>query len=162
MSDSPVPIFEDDRPDLINQLGRTAAAANRLVLHFVMDAGLTGIQPSHADVLFRLMLSGSSLSMTELARSIGRDPSTVTALIKKLKAAGFVETVKHKGDGRMTNVRLTARGEELKSVFGRIRLRLLSVMEDTLSEEQLSLAYELLLLLEERFRKAVQPNINGM
>ena len=49
--------------------------------------------------------------------AIGRDPSTVTALVKKLAAAGYVRTEKGVEDRRATIVSLTERGRGLRGEF---------------------------------------------
>ena len=79
--------------DLVNQLSRTLAQANRFIAIKLKERGLDGIAPSHGDILMQLFACGEQ-PMQELARAIGRDPSTVTALVKKLAAAGYVRTEK--------------------------------------------------------------------
>lgn len=58
--------------------------------------------------------------MMELANKIDRDKSTMTALVKKLVAMGYIETVKDKKDSRVTLVTLTKKGLQLKPDFDEI------------------------------------------
>jgi DNA-binding MarR family transcriptional regulator len=58
--------------------------------------------------------------MREIAKKIGRDKSTVTALIKKLIAIGYVEKRKDPSDSRVTLIKLTKEGLGLKQNFEEI------------------------------------------
>ena len=66
----------------VNQLARTLALANRFITEQLEQHGLAGIAPSHGDIFVQLFAHGE-LPMCELAQRIGRDPSTVTALVKR-------------------------------------------------------------------------------
>ena len=85
----------------VNQLARTLGLANRFLLEQLEQYGLAGIAPSHGDILVQLFAHGE-LPMSELAQRIGRDPSTVTALVRKLAAGGYVSTAKLPEDKRVT------------------------------------------------------------
>ena len=78
----------------VNQLARTLGLANRFLLEQLEQYGLAGIAPSHGDILVQLFAHGE-LPMSELAQRIGRDPSTVTALVRKLAAGGYVLSLIH-------------------------------------------------------------------
>ncbi len=73
--------------------------------------GLAELAPTHGDILFVLAKQGRA-SMQELARAIDRDKSTVTALVDKLVALGFVEKVPDPVDGRGTIVVPTKRARQ--------------------------------------------------
>jgi len=77
---------------------------------------MSGLAPSHGAILFELFQS-EAISMKEIARRINRDKSTVTALVKKLVAQGYVETERDPGDSRVTLVRLTEEGRRLRPGF---------------------------------------------
>lgn len=100
----------------VSGLSRTLAAANGFILDQLRHCGLKGIVTSHGDILMKLFADGPT-TMQELASAIGRDPSTVTSLVKKLAAGGFVETRKSTDDRRATEVHLTATGRALEGDF---------------------------------------------
>jgi DNA-binding MarR family transcriptional regulator len=74
--------------------------------------------------------------MRVLADRIDRDKSTVTALVKKLVALGYVETLDDPGDKRVTLVRLTQKGEDLKKTFGEISRMLLDTVYRGFSQRE--------------------------
>ena len=64
--------------------------------------------------------------MQELSEKIHRDPSTITALVKKLVLGGYVQTQKSSIDKRRTEVSLTSKGKSLRSTFETISTTLVS------------------------------------
>ena len=78
--------------------------------------GINDIVPSHGDIIASL-LKNDSLTMNELALKIGKDPSTVTTLVKKLNVLGYTKVEKDFNDKRANRVSLTLKGKELKPVF---------------------------------------------
>ena len=93
--------------------------ANRIIIRELRDRNIKGLSPSHGDIMFFLFHSGSA-SMMELAKKIDRDKSTLTALVRKLVAMGYVETARDKNDSRVTLVTLTKKGWQLKPDFDEI------------------------------------------
>ncbi len=90
--------------------------ANRLIVKELRRRSVSGLAPSHGAILFELF-QAEAIPMKEIARRINRDKSTVTALVKKLLAHGYVETERDSEDSRVTLVRLTERGRRLKPDF---------------------------------------------
>lgn len=76
--------------DIVSLMSRTLGAANRYLVELMAREGLAGIVPSHGDILMQLF-AHDAMSMAALAEAIGKDPSTVTALVRKLANAGYVE-----------------------------------------------------------------------
>lgn len=124
--------------DLISCLSRTLRAANRYIAEQLEDAGLGALSPSHGDILAQLFIN-EPLTMQDLSESIQRDPSTVTALVKKLVDADYVETSKSAEDGRVTQVRLTDKGCALKPHFESISTDLVNAQERGISAEDLKI-----------------------
>lgn len=96
--------------DFVSTLSRTLAAANRFLMTRLRDEGLDSLVPSHGDILMHLFVH-EDVTMHELAQAIGREPSTVTCLVRKLANAGYVQTAKHDGDRRITYASLTEQGD---------------------------------------------------
>lgn len=93
---------------------------NYLMKQFIVSElekqGIDEIVPSHGDIIASL-LKNDSLTMNELAIKIGKDPSTVTTLVKKLIALGYTKVEKDFKDKRASRVSLTLKGKELKEIF---------------------------------------------
>lgn len=140
--------------DMVHRLSVTVAQANRFIAAQLKARGLTGIAPSHGDILAQLFASDER-SMQELAHAIGRDPSTVTALVKKLAAAGYVRTEKRADDRRATVVSLTARGQELRGDFAAISRELLAVQSRGIDAEEQETMRRVLATMRKNFERAL-------
>jgi DNA-binding MarR family transcriptional regulator len=93
--------------------------ANKLIDKELRARHIHGLAPSHGAILFELFHS-ATIPMKEVAKRINRDKSTVTALINKLTALGYVEKIKDPNDNRIMLVSLTKKGRELKPDFDQI------------------------------------------
>jgi len=93
--------------------------ANKLINRELRSRNIHDLAPSHGAILFELFQS-ETIAMKEIAERINRDKSTVTALIKKLMALGYVEKIKAPNDSRVTLVRLTKKGQKLEPDFDKI------------------------------------------
>lgn len=143
--------------DLVNQLSRTLAQANRFLTFKLKERGLDGIAPSHGDILMQLFARGE-LPMQELACAIGRDPSTVTALVKKLAAAGYVRTRKGAEDRRATIVSLTGRGRALRGEFEAVSAALLEVQARGIDAGDMETARRVLAAVRDNFENAMRKD----
>lgn len=141
--------------DLVNQLSRTLACANRFIVAQLRERGLEGIAPSHGDILARLFAAGE-LSMQDLAHAIGRDPSTVTALVKKLVAAGYVGTRKDPRDRRATIVSLTERGCSLQGDFQAVSCMLRDVQSQGIDAADFAVVRQVLAAVRGNFENALK------
>ena len=115
--------------------GSITEKADKLINRELRARGIRGLAPSHGAILFELYRS-ETIPMKEIARRISRDKSTVTALIKKLEAFGYVEKIDDREDGRVTLVRLTKKGLELKPAFDGISEMLLERVYEGFSTEE--------------------------
>lgn len=139
----------------VNQLSRTLALANRFLTMRLEQQGLSGIAPSHGDILVQLFAHGE-LPMSDLAARIGRDPSTVTALIKKLAAGGYVTTSKLSGDKRVTLVSLTPQGQQLQPTFESISNDLCEIQARGVTENDLATLDKVLRAIQNNFKTALE------
>ena len=106
----------------ITVVGMVAAIrrlANEHMLRQLSDLGLEGLGPSHAGILGRLFHHGD-MAMAEIAAAIRRDKSTVTTLVRKLEALGYVSRHKASDDARKSLVSLTPKGRALRPGYERI------------------------------------------
>ena len=70
------------------------------------EAGLTGLAPSHGDVLACLFKEGEA-TMQKLAAFAHRAKPTTTVLVDKLEKMGLVRRERSEDDARRTRVTLT-------------------------------------------------------
>lgn len=145
-----------ERPcnDLISLMSRTLSAANHLILKLLAEEGIKNLVPSHGDILMCLF-SNDAIPMATLAESIGKDPSTVTALVKKLMDAGYVQTEKDACDKRITNVSLTEKGLGLRTSIQRVNDKLTETMGNGIPEGDLSITRKSLLKMKGNFEEMV-------
>ncbi|MEA5019246.1 MAG: MarR family transcriptional regulator [Gordonibacter sp.] len=141
--------------DTVNQLSRTLALANRFLIARLEQQGLVGIAPSHGDILVQLF-AHDELPMSDLAQRIDRDPSTVTALIKKLAAAGYVTTSKLNDDKRITLVSLTPKGQQLQPAFESISNDLCEIQVRGIEENDLTTLNNVLRTMQDNFKTALE------
>jgi DNA-binding MarR family transcriptional regulator len=104
-------------------IGRVQYKANRLLTRELKAHRIKGLAPSHGEILGSLMVRGP-LPMSEIARIIDKDKSTITALVNKLIKLGYVEKKKHSADNRISLIALTEKGAALKSDFQLIAQKL--------------------------------------
>ena len=105
----------------VNMLSQTLTAANAYLVSLLSQAGLKDLVPSHGDILVALFAQ-ETITM----QKIHRDPSTITALVKKLVLGGYVQTQKSVTDKRRTEVSLTPKGKSLRSTFETISTTLVN------------------------------------
>lgn len=144
----------------VSTLSRTLAAANRFLSLRLREEGLDTLVPSHGDILMHLF-AHESVTMHELARAIGREPSTVTSLVKKLANAGYVQTDKHGSDRRITYVTLTDEGKELRDIFDGISAQLVSVQMDRVTPQGFDITRDTLETMRRNFEEALDTHGKG-
>jgi MarR family transcriptional regulator, organic hydroperoxide resistance regulator len=67
---------------------------------------------------------GDGRAISAIAERVALEPSTITPLVQRLEAKGFVTRRRCSRDERLVEVFLTAKGEELKTLSGRLRATL--------------------------------------
>lgn len=71
------------------------------------------------------------LAVKDVAARLDLDPATVTPLLKRLEALGYVERVRSAADERIVNVRVTAAGRTLKEQARSVPTELFCAMQQT-------------------------------
>lgn len=143
--------------DFAYEVSRTRRLVNQLLTTELERRGYVGLAPSHGDILAQLFDS-ERMRMTELSRRIKRDPSTVTALVRKLVKLGYAKTARDETDGRATVVLLTKRGRELERDFAQISAVLRTTWMDGNSAEDLAAAARVLSVMQRNLRAAIERN----
>jgi len=102
----------------------TRAGINRYLLQELKRLGIEGLAPSHGAILYHLF-NNDQVTMKDLAKAVRRDKSTVTALVGKLVANGYVEKMSSAQDQRTVCVRLSAKGAALQPAFEEVSRNLI-------------------------------------
>lgn len=121
--------------DAISLISKIREKVNRLIEAELSKNGLDGIVTSHGDIIDALF-NKPRMTMAEIANKIGRDKSTVTALIDKLMKFGYVVKERDTKDTRVVYVALTSKGQELKPIFQEISANVLGVFYSGISENE--------------------------
>ncbi|WP_310145395.1 MarR family transcriptional regulator [Paenibacillus amylolyticus] len=130
-------------------IARIRDHVNKRIVHELEQHEVTGIVPSHGDVLMFLYRE-EALSIKMLAERVQRTQPTVTVLVNKLEKLGYVERHKSAEDSRVTMIRLTEQGRKLEPVFNQVSIQINEMIYAGLSDEQ---AEQLELLLSSIVRK---------
>jgi MarR family transcriptional regulator, organic hydroperoxide resistance regulator len=106
----------DDVTQLITRIARmqrTTIAAELAPL---------GLHPGQ-DALLRCLWDTDGQTQTQLVDALGVEAPTVTKMVHRLEAAGFVRRRAHARDRRATEVWLTAAGRNIRAEVNRVRTR---------------------------------------
>ncbi|WP_228353418.1 MarR family winged helix-turn-helix transcriptional regulator [Variimorphobacter saccharofermentans] len=121
--------------DIISLISRIRQKVNAFIISELSQGGMEGIVVSHGDILYALFQK-ERMTMAEIASKIGKDKSTVTALVNKLVNYGYVSKERDTRDSRVTYVVLTPTGKELKPLFEEISQKVLEVFYTNVTEEE--------------------------
>ncbi|MCK9390243.1 MAG: MarR family transcriptional regulator [Syntrophales bacterium] len=135
---------------LIFLIGRIQYKAGKLLTHELKAHHIMGLAPSHGEILGSLMMRGP-LSMSEIARIIDKEKSTITVLVNKLIKMGYVEKTKHGTDNRISLVALSMKGEALRPAFKIISNKLKTKAYKDISDEEKETMFRLLTKLNDNF-----------
>ena len=116
-------------------MSRIREQANKLIVRELRQQGVEGIVPSHGEIMVHLF-AAEECTMQNLAKQFNRTKPTVTVLIEKLVACGYVVKEKSAEDNRVTLIKLTAKGWELKPIFEVISAKMNAVVYQGLCEEE--------------------------
>lgn len=105
---------------------------------------------SHGFILYTLSIS-ESLTMTDLAKSINKDKSTTTALIKKLEKAGLVERTSSDKDRRVIYIKLSPQGAAYASSMAAISKELTQTCYKNFTEQEKVTVFSLLTKISSNF-----------
>lgn len=126
--------------------------ANDFIVRRMAELGLEGLAVSHGDILGQLIFHGDGMTMADLAERIRRDKSTITALVRKLEAGGFIRKEKDLDDARITRVWLTDKSMALRSDFELISYELITKAYGGFNEKESEECYTYLTRILDNFR----------
>ena len=133
---------------VISQIAKIRERINRIIVQELREHGIDGIVTSHGDI-FYVLFRHDELTMQETADLIGKDKSTVTALVDKLVKAGFIEKRQDEADRRVSYIRLTEEGERLRPDFHEISVTLLARIYAGFTEQEQETLMSLLTRIQE-------------
>ena len=121
------------------------AAARRVVsmyTPYLKPLGLTYTQY----ITFMVLWEKDGLSVSEICSRLQLDSGTVTPLLKKMEAEGWVERRRSKNDERRVDIYLTDAGRAMKKKVADVPLKVGSCfqMEPAQAQELYNLLYEIL------------------
>jgi len=111
----------------------------RLARGLHADAAEAGLREATARVLLALQ-ADETVGMSDVARRVGRDPSTATRFVDRAVADGLLERTPGAKDKRRRVVALTGEGRDARTRLAEIRSRRAAALtEATLAETGLGL-----------------------
>jgi MarR family transcriptional regulator, organic hydroperoxide resistance regulator len=139
MSTDPAPGYDDRMPDddllaLENQVCFGLAVAARSVIALYRPV-LEPLQLTHPQYLVMLALwEREPRSVKDLSDALALEPATLSPLLKRLEATGYVERRRSTADERALEVRLTAEGRALRAEAEKIPPRIVERLGMPLAE----------------------------
>jgi MarR family transcriptional regulator, organic hydroperoxide resistance regulator len=121
--------------NVVSLISKIRSKSNKLIMREMARRNINGLVTSHGDILVALFQQ-RTLTMKEIADKIEKDKSTVTVLISKLIAQGYIKKERDAFDSRIVLVSLSDKGKKLKSDFEDISKKLLSAVYQGVSEEE--------------------------
>jgi DNA-binding MarR family transcriptional regulator len=89
----------------------TTIAINRAYKPMLDSLGIT--YPQY--IVLSALWEEDGRTITAIADRLALEPSTITPLVKRLEAAGFVGRLRNPADERQVQVRLTAKGKAMRA-----------------------------------------------
>jgi DNA-binding MarR family transcriptional regulator len=105
--------------------------------------GISDVAPSIGDILYALDMKGK-ITMQELARHTMKDKSTISTVINKLEAVGYIKKEKDAGDARFTHLTLTAKARKVRPVLFGISKKMNARLFEGMSEKDKAALFMLL------------------
>ncbi|UQZ87779.1 transcriptional regulator [Deltaproteobacteria bacterium Smac51] len=134
--------------DIANIIAKLRNKINNFIISRLADEGITGLAPSHGAIFLVLYHDGPQ-PMLALSDKINRDKSTMTVLIRKLEALGYVKREPDAVDKRSSIIHLTEKGFKFRATFEQISNELIDrIWGDTLPKERSRLDQELKRMIE--------------
>ena len=135
-------------------ISRTKANMIKFIENRLKSNDLNDLIPTHGNILTALYESNGRLTMKEIAKKIGKDKSTVTALVNKLINLGYIKKDKCDIDKRVTYISLTDKAFNIKDKFDFISSQVKETAYTDFTEEEKKEFLRLLRKLSANFKDA--------
>ena len=134
--------------DIASVIAKLRNKINGYIIARLADEGISGLAPSHGAIFIALYHDGPQ-PMLALSEKINRDKSTLTVLVRKLEALGYVKREPDAADRRSSIIHLTEKGFKFRATFERISDELIDrIWGQTPPKERRKLDEELKRMLE--------------
>ena len=115
--------------------------------------GIEGLVVSHGNILDILYDNNGKLTMKEISEGINRSKSTVTQLVDRLLAGGYVTKESNLEDKRFSYIILTEKGLGMKKDFKEISGNVIKEFFKDFTEEEAKILLSLLDLVINNFTR---------
>ena len=132
-------------------LSKTKKKMIKFIEQQLYSEGLEDLVPAYGNILTVLYNNNGQLMMKEIANIVGKDKSTITALIKNLMILGYVKKKKSEKDRRVTFIELTGKSYGIKKKFDKISNALSQKAYDGFTEEEKVIFLKLLKKMNDNF-----------
>lgn len=139
---------------IIYFVSRTKANMIKFIENRLKSNELDDLIPTHGNILTALYESDGRLTMKEIAKKIGKDKSTVTALVNKLIGLGYIKKDKCDIDKRVTYISLTDKAIDIKDKFDFISSQVKETAYKDFTDEEKTEFLRLLRKLSKNFKDA--------
>jgi MarR family transcriptional regulator, organic hydroperoxide resistance regulator len=107
----------DDVTSIVSRIARVQRTA------IAAELAPLGLHPGQ-DALLRCLWDTDGQTQTQLVTTLGVEAPTVTKMVHRLEAGGFVRRKPHARDRRATEVWLTPAGRTIRAEVNRVRTRI--------------------------------------
>lgn len=136
---------------IVHFMSKTRKKMLKFIEKKLKEKGIEDLAPSYGNILTVLYDNNGKLNMKEISSLLGKDKSTISSLINKLKKMGYIEKEKSKKDKRVTYIVLTDKSRKIKSDFDEISKELSMVAYKNFSNEEKEIFLKLLKRINNNF-----------
>ncbi|WP_291637693.1 MarR family winged helix-turn-helix transcriptional regulator [Clostridium sp.] len=136
---------------IIYFISKTKKKMTKFIEKALKEKGLDDLAPSYGNVLTVLYNNNGRLSMNQIGQIIGKDKSTITALVNKLSNLGYVKKEKCIEDRRVTYITLTEKGNAIEGKVNDISEKVNLIAYKNFSKKEKDIFLELLKKMNNNF-----------
>lgn len=138
---------------ILHFLSKTKKKMTKFINRQLIKEGIEDLVPAYGNILTVLYNNKGRLMMKDIANIVGKDKSTITALIKSLTASGYVQKKKSEKDKRITYIELTEKSYAIQNKFDRISNALSKKAYHGFTEEEKEIFLKLLKKMNNNFKQ---------
>jgi DNA-binding MarR family transcriptional regulator len=136
---------------IIYFISKTKKKMTRFIEIALKEKGLDDLAPAYGNILTVLYNNNGRLGMNQIGKTIGKDKSTITALVNKLSNLGYVQKEKCIEDRRVTYIILTEKGKAIEGKVNEISGKVNLIAYKNFSKEEKDIFLELLKKMNNNF-----------
>ncbi|MEK6266352.1 MAG: MarR family winged helix-turn-helix transcriptional regulator [Clostridium sp.] len=136
---------------IIYFISKTKKKMTRFIEKALKEKGLDDLAPAYGNILTVLYNNNGRLGMNQIGKTIGKDKSTITALVNKLSNLGYVKKEKCIQDKRVTYIILTEKGKAIEGKVNEISGKVNLIAYKNFSKKEKDIFLELLKKMNNNF-----------